>query len=111
MYIKDSGKLDKAMEASPENVKQLFTADDGLANKMKDTIDHAVKGKSNLFDTMKSGIDDRIDRLDDRIDSQKDYLNNEEKKLRRQFSKLQEIQTQGQQQLNWISSIRNSLGM
>jgi flagellar hook-associated protein 2 len=111
MYIDDSDALDKALQASPENVKQLFTADDGLAHKLQDTVDQAVTGESNMFDTIKNGIDRKVDRLDDHIASQNDYLDSEEKKLRQKYAALQQIKTQGQYQLNRLSIFRSSFGM
>ncbi len=108
MHIEDSDKLDEALQDSPELVKQLFTSDDGLANKLQATIDRAVKGDHSIMDTIKSGIDRKMDRLDDRIADQTEYLNNKEQKLRTKFANLQQLKTRGQNQLNRLSIFRSS---
>jgi flagellar hook-associated protein 2 len=111
MYIEDSGKLDNALQSSPDSVKQLFTADDGLANKLQNTIEQAIKGDANTFDSIKDGIDRKMDRLDDRIASQNNYLDNEEQKLRQKYANLRQIISQGQLQFNRLSIFRSSFGI
>jgi flagellar hook-associated protein 2 len=111
MHIEDSDKLDKALGNSPKLVKELFTSDDGLANKLQATIDGAVKGDQNIMDTIKSGIDRKVGRLDDRIADQTEYLKKKEQKLRSKFANLQQLKIQGQNQLNRLSNFQSFLGI
>lgn len=109
MYVEDSDKLDKALQNSPDSVKQLFTADDGLAGRLQTTIDAVIKGESNMVDTLKNSIDSKIDRLDDRIADQNDYLDREEQRLRSKFSQLQQLKRKSQLQLRRLSIYRQAI--
>jgi len=100
MKLSDTNKLNDVLKTNTSQVQQLFTASDGIAQKMKDRIDIYIKGDNNVIDSIKSGIDQRIDRYDKRIESENKYLDRREKELRDQFAQLQQIITESQNQYN-----------
>jgi len=109
LYIKDSQKLDSALKSNPKGVQNLFTASDGLATKLKSKVGMYVSGTSNVIDTIKSGISDSIKRLNQRIDSQNTYLATKQKEYEKEFTQLQQIIMQGQQQYNSIMAMQSQM--
>ncbi|HYW36329.1 MAG TPA: flagellar filament capping protein FliD [Balneolaceae bacterium] len=110
MYIKDSSKLKNALQTSPQEVKQLFTASDGIIGKMQTTINQAITGSSNLLDTVKNGINRKISMLDKRISAQKEYLKQKETSLRQQYAQLLQTKSLGQNQMKAISLYQSQFG-
>ena len=110
MYIKDSSKLKNALQTSPQEVKQLFTASDGIIGKMQTTINQAITGSSNLLDTVKNGINRKISMLDKRISAQKEYLKQKETSLRQRYAQLLQTKSLGQNQMKAISIYQSQFG-
>jgi len=106
LYIKDSQKLDDALKTNPQGVQNLFTASDGLATKLNNQIDTYVSGTSNIIDTIKSGIDDSLNRLNDRIQMQDTYLQRKKTEYEKEFTQLQQVILDGQQQYSTIMAIQ-----
>lgn len=110
MYIEDSSELKSALKSSPEKVKQLFTADDGLISRLQDTIHRAIKGDHGVLDTIKNGIDNKIDRVDDRIEHQNEYLENQSQMLHKKFAHLRQVIARAQMQSRRLSLFQSRIG-
>jgi len=111
MEITDSKKLDEALQTNPNQLEQLFTAEDGLIAGLQQTVNLHMTGESNVFNSIEQGIDSKIDRLDNRIESENNFLERREEELRAEFAQLQQIIDQGQAQFNQVLSFQNNLGI
>lgn len=106
IFVADEDKLTETLSNNPKNVVQLFSADDGVANNLKQRIDRHI-GNGNVFDTIDDSYDRKISRLDDRIEREEDYLVQREEQLRQEFNQLWQIINQGEQQFNNIVNFQN----
>lgn len=108
IFVDDEDKLTEALHSNSKNVVELFSADDGIANNLKQRIDRHI-GNGNIFDTIDGSFDRKISRLDDRIEREEDYLVQREEQLRQEFNKLWQIINEGEQQFNNILNFQNKL--
>lgn len=107
LSIRDSVKLEELLAINPKAVEQLFTAEDGLANKLKNGIERAFDGSNNLLEIVKTGIDSRIDRTNSRIEAEERFLVRREDQLRKEFTRLNRAIEQGQTQFNQILNFQS----
>lgn len=111
MSITDSEKLNEALTQNPDKVGELFSADDGIASSLQNEIDTYISGSESVFSTLESGINDQIDRLDDRIENEEEYLVRKEEELRAEFTQLNQIISQGQNQFSRVQAFQSQLGL
>lgn len=89
LTLSDEDALLAAVEKDSDAVKTLFSASDGIANRLKTRLDEYL-GVNGIIDNREDAIDDRINRLDDRISNFDFRLQIRENQLRSQFAQLQE---------------------
>lgn len=111
MSIDNQEKLEQALAANPENVQNLFSAPDGIAQKLQQQVDRFISGSNSVIDSLKDGFDQRIERFDDRIEAADRFLAEEEERLRAEFTQLEEILNRGEFQFNEVLNFQNSLGL
>ncbi len=109
LSIKDESKLTNALQANPAYVEDLFTSDDGVANKVKDYIDRFVK-IGGTIDSSKKLIDEQIKGLDDRINYMNELLDKKEKQYYEEFTKIQKTMYTLQNQQAFFSQFFNMGG-
>ena len=107
LKITDSQKLQNALKTNPQGVQNLFMASDGVATSLKSKIDSYITGSNNLLDTIKTGIDDRINRLNDQISQQDTYLQMKQKQYEDEFNQLQQVIINGQSTYNAIMAFNS----
>ncbi len=86
--IGDSDKFEDAVENNIDQVIQLFSADEGIGNKMTDLLDNFVNAGGRV-DRSKQGIKRQISSIDTRIKNYEARLAIREESLRRQYTELQ----------------------
>jgi len=96
--IEDEAKLDDALENNPDAVKEIFTASDGIANRLQSVLDNFLKGSNSIISTVRNSIDSEIELLNDRIESQEQFLARRREQLQQQFEQLQQVSIQAQNQ-------------
>jgi len=109
--IDNQEKLEQALASDPESVQNLFSAPDGIAQKMQQQVDRFISGSNSVIDSLKDGFDQRIERFDDRIQAADKFLAEEEERLRAEFAQLEEILNRGEFQFNEVLNFQNSLGL
>jgi flagellar hook-associated protein 2 len=110
MEIADSDALTEALNSNSEEVANLFSASDGVAASLKQDISLHTSN-SGVIDSIRDGIDRKINRLDDRIQSENEYLVQKEEELRAEFAELDQVINQGQRQYNDVLNFQNRIGL
>ncbi|MEE9432452.1 MAG: flagellar filament capping protein FliD [Melioribacteraceae bacterium] len=88
LSISDSGDLEDALESNPDQVADLFTSENGVANKLYDLVElyvgseGAIANLTDSYDKSASFLSDRIETKETQIDKSSDIL-------RRQYESLQ----------------------
>ncbi len=111
MSIADRDKLEEALTSKPSETAALFSADDGVAATLQQTIDLHIKGAGSIFDTIENGYDRKIDRLDDRIAAEDRFLERREEQLRDEFARLEQVISEGERQFNNVMNFQSKLGL
>lgn len=112
----DTGKLNSAMEAHPDDVATFFTNDEtnneGIAVKLHNFLDGYLKSSTGILTAKTDGLQDSIDDMDDRIEQINSRLSKREENMRHKFNALEDLmrqfqQTSGQleQQLSSLSNL------
>lgn len=109
MYVDDSTLLNDMIRERPDEVEQLFIAEDSVVSTMKQEAELYSKS-SGLLKSIEDGIDQKIGRLDRRIASQDRYLEQYEERQRDIFNELQLIISRGDQQFQQVMNFRNQMG-
>ena len=104
LAIGDAAALDEALARSPEAVGALFSADGGVADRLRDRIG-GLLGSAGVIAQRKQTADARIGRLDGQIARWDTRLERRETLLRDQFARLQEVATRAQAQQNSIATL------
>ena len=104
LTLSDPAALDSALAASPDAVGALFSADDGVAARLRDRIG-GLLGSTGAIAQRKESADARIGRLDSQIKRWDARLERRETMLRDQFARLQEIATRAQSQQNSLAGL------
>ena len=90
LTLDDEEALTDALETSSTAVIDLFTAEDGLGDRLVALIDRFVPTGS-LLDDARSSIKSRLSRVDSRVKSLNERLKLRERSLRQQFAGLQRV--------------------
>jgi len=101
LSIKDSSKFEEALNGDVGKVTQLFTAENGVGNKLTELLDTFVNAGGKV-DRSKKGVTRQISSIDTRIKNYEARLALREQILRRQFTELQKS-------LNLLNSQRSML--
>lgn len=111
MKIEDSALLDEMLGTRPEEVSQFFASEDSPIARMKEQTESYTQANTGIIASMESGIDQQIDRLDNRIAAQDRYLEQYEQRQREEFSRLQMIIDEGQDQFNQVMNFMGRMEM
>ncbi len=104
LSIKDAAKLTTAIEANSTFVSDIFNSTSGIATQMVDYLDNFTKVDGTI-DQSKDNITTQTTYLDDRISQWDSILTKKEQNLRDEFSKLQELMIQLDNQQTTMNKI------
>ncbi len=85
--VLDESKLNEVMESEPTSVAQLFSAENGVANKLATVLDGFV-GTGGLLDSRTEGLQSGIDRIEDQREQLAVRLESVEARYRSQFAAM-----------------------
>lgn len=107
----DEDAFRAALRSNRSNVRDIFsnTGRTGIADLIFDYLDEATSSTGYLNERVKSNgsIDQQIQDLNDRIQRMEDRLKDKERRLRAQFTKLETMASQFQQQGASLSGIQS----
>jgi len=111
--LTDSSKLNDALTANPSAVQNLFSAADGIANKivnlLKPYVESSSSARGSIIDETKTVLSQRIKGLDSSIKRMQERLVVTEKLYSKQLYKMQDLFNIAVLQGNQITSMTNSL--
>ena len=111
--VTDTSKLNDALTANPSAVQNLFSAADGVANKiislLKPYVESTSSSKGSIIDETKTVLSQRIKGLDSNIKRMQERLALTEKQYSKQLYKMQDLLNIAVLHGNQISSMTNSL--
>lgn len=111
--VTDSSKLSDALTANPSAVQNIFTAADGVANKiislLKPYVESTSSSRGSIIDETKTVVSQRIKGLDSNIKRMQERLALTEKQYSKQLYKIQDLLNVAVLQGNQITSMTNSL--
>jgi flagellar hook-associated protein 2 len=108
LSIKDSSKFNDALEENPQALMDMFTGENGIADRVENVLDRFVE-TGGLVDSSKKAVDRKIKNIDSRIDRYEGQLVMREAQLRRQFTDLQRTLAALQSQQYMMSQFSNSM--
>lgn len=103
LKLSNAEKLIAAVKENPGAVQSLFSAEDGIATRLKERLDQFVgingfiKGRQNSLDAKIKNLDSRIKDWDERLTAREDQL-------RAQFAQLQSISASVQSQQAYLNN-------
>lgn len=111
--VTNSSKLSDALTANPSAVQNLFSATDGVANKiinlLKPYVESTSSSRGSIIDETKTVLSQRIKGLDSNIKRMQERLALREKQYSKQLYKMQDLLNVAVLQGNQITSMTNSL--
>ena len=111
--VTDTSKLSDALTSNPSAVKNIFTAADGVANKiislLKPYVESTSSSRGSIIDETKTVVSQRIKGLDSNIKRMQERLALTEKQYSKQLYKMQDLLNVAVLQGNQITSMNNSL--
>jgi len=87
----DSDKFQEILLAEPDQVADLFTADDGFIAAMKDQLDVYTDSTEGSLSVRKDSIEGRISDLNDDVDAMTERMDRLEERLRAQFTNMESV--------------------
>ncbi len=103
LSIGEPEKLTEALSANPSYVSNLFNSTNGITSKIQDYLESYVK-TGGTIDSSKKNIESNIISLNDRIGLMNEALARKETQLRSEFTHMQNMISQYQQQQSYLSS-------
>jgi len=88
LSITDSDDLNDALENNPDQVAELFTSENGVANKLYEVVDLYV-GVDGAITSLTDSYDKSASYLNDRIEAKETQISKSSDILRRQYETLQ----------------------
>ena len=104
LSVVDEDALTDALASAPGDVEALFTADDGVASRLRDRIGGLI-GASGAIEARKDAVDARVSTLGAQIERWDARLERREESLRAQFALLEEFAVRAQSQQASIQSL------
>jgi flagellar hook-associated protein 2 len=104
LEIRNETQLEDALTNKSTEVQNLFSGTDGFAEKVQGVLDGFVGSKS-VISSLQNSIDSKIESLNDRIAAQERFLERQREQYRDQFTRLQQVSTEAQNQLSSLQSI------
>lgn len=104
----DESKLFAALAADPDEVKKLFVGDGttgGIINKLEEAVKSSLDPEFGLFSSRDKSANDQISALNKAITRGENRLLTREKLLRAQFSAMETLVAQLQQQQSSVASL------
>lgn len=104
----NESKFLEALADDPDEVKKLLIGngtDEGILGVLKDTVDSALDPEFGLFSSRDESANDQIKSLNEAIERGEVRLEAKEKQLRAQFTAMESMITQLQQQQSSINSL------
>lgn len=112
MYIEDEGLLEDALQANPDEVQEFFTHEDaGVLNRAEARIDQFISGSNSVINSLENTIDQRIDHYENRIDREESRLESRREQLRDEFTQMQQVMIEAQNQMQRMQAIGGQMGM
>lgn len=105
----NEAKLKAAIEADPSSVEQLFRGENGIVDKLTDTVNNTMENiklkAGNSFSTNQTfTLGRELDSVDDRISSLQDRLEQMENRYWKQFTAMETAIQRGNEQYASLSS-------
>jgi len=88
LSIADSSKFEDALETNFDDIVQIFSAEDGIANNLVDLLDNFITAGGSI-DRRKQSINSQMSSIDTRIKNYEARLLIREQNLRQQYTELQ----------------------
>ena len=88
LSITDSEKLDDALTNKPEQVSNLFSSENGVANKLYDTVERYI-GTDGVITSLTDSYDKSVSYLKERITSKEKQIDKGAASLRHEYETLQ----------------------
>ena len=112
----DSSKMTDAIENAPQDVMNLFNAEqeeegfDGVATKVDGYLDQMLQSTSGTIPRRIDFYDTRMDNIDDNIADLQRRLESTRQRYKEQFTAMETAMSEMQQQQSWMQSQLASLG-
>src|SRR6056297_1026801 len=112
----DSGKMTDALEDSPEEVMNLFNAEqgeegfDGVATRMDQYTDQLIQSNTGTIPRKLEFYDTRMENIDEDIADQERSLEATRQRYQEQFTAMETAMSEMQQQQSWMQQQLASLG-
>jgi len=112
----ESSKMTEAIENSPEDVMNLFNAEqdeegfDGVATRMDSYVDQLLRTNTGTIPSKLDFFDTRMDNIDDDIADETRSLESTRQRYEEQFAAMETAMSEMQQQQSWMQQQLASLG-
>ncbi len=111
MYIEDQGQLEDALQSNPDDVQELFAnPDGGVLSRAENRIDEFVSGSGSVINSLENTIDQRMDHYETRVEREENQLENRRDQLRDEFTEMQQVMTDAQNQMQNMQAIQGQMG-
>jgi flagellar hook-associated protein 2 len=106
----DESKLTSALSSNPDGVKNLFlSTQNGIGKRVPNVIDRFINSVSGALTTRQNGITASIGNIDKKIAREEERIATYEKNLTDQFTALEKVVSQMNQQSQFLSQQLTSL--
>lgn len=112
----DSGELTDALQDSPQDVMNLFTAEqdeegfDGVGTRMDSYVDQLLQSNTGTIPRRLEFYNTRMDNIDDDIEDKTRRLESTRERYKEQFTAMETAMSEMQQQQSWMQNQLSSLG-
>jgi flagellar hook-associated protein 2 len=106
--IKDTTKLENFLKDNPQKVADIFTAPDGVINRVNEFIFNLQGDKGFLYQR-KSSLTKQIQNTDDKIKETQSRIDTQVENLRKQYTSLLQTYYEASAQYSTYSSLSSSL--
>jgi flagellar hook-associated protein 2 len=106
LKIADEDKFDAALSENSTEIQEIFSAEDGIAAKLKNDIDRYTKVGGVISDTQ-SSIRSKVSNIDLRVKRLNERIAKRETSLRRQFMGLQRVLSSLNTQQTFMQQFQN----
>ena len=112
----DSGEMTEAIKDSPEEVMNLFNAEqddegfDGVATRMDSYVDQLLQSNTGTIPRKLEFFNTRMDNIDENIEDMERRLESTRQRYKEQFTAMETAMSEMQQQQSWMQQQLASLG-
>lgn len=108
LSVNDKTKLSEALKNNPEEVANLFTANDGFAKKIEKSIEMLV-GEKGLIQSKRKSIGDQIDQTIKRNKEVTAIIDRQAENLKKEYMSMLKVYLEAQSQYNTLLSNYSSI--